>query len=404
MKTSLAMACVHRVRRFFSPCSRKSLSCASVAPGPRSFRFGAAEGKLLAIVIAGLISVGLPLSLAAPLSGARITHIVNDVKTVDTGKPPRPSNVNELVEGGRAVRTGIDSRTELLFSDQTITRLGANSHFSFSDGNRELSFSQGMLLLQVPKGAGGAKIQTAAVTAAITGTTILFEVGLVFTTLTVVEGKCFLSLNADRLHRKTAVNAGQRVSVNNNATTIPAPAKIKISDIVKTSPMFTAGWSAQLDQTEIAAAIAAQLHPQSGEIGILRVKGAALINRKPAQNGDVIHSGDVIETAADQTAIIDLGGRSEIAIAKSTRVRLGGGGTGPVTTYVIFGHIERHGLLNTEDVSADGSDSTPYFSLFGFSNFPAGGNSSPNGGILSVVLPDGRIALYDSLYNFIRFQ
>jgi cyclopropane fatty-acyl-phospholipid synthase-like methyltransferase len=63
----------------------------------------------------------------------------------------------------------------LLFRDQTLTRLGADTFFSFTQGTRDLTLERGTLLLQVPKGRGGARIRTAAVTASITGTTILLE-------------------------------------------------------------------------------------------------------------------------------------------------------------------------------------------------------------------------------------
>ena len=72
-----------------------------------------------------------------------------------------------------AVRTGIESRAELTFTDQTLARLGANTIFSFDKGTRNLELGGGVMLLRVPKDAGGAQINTAAVTAAITGTTVM---------------------------------------------------------------------------------------------------------------------------------------------------------------------------------------------------------------------------------------
>lgn len=229
-------------------------------------------------ILVALVSVAMPASQAAVFSEARITHIVKDVRTVDSGKAPRHASMNELVDGGKAVRTGIDSRTELLFNDQTITRIGANSHFSFNEGTRELSLSKGVILLQVPKGAGGASIQTAAVTAGITGTTILIEAGPKFTKLIVLEGKCFLTPKAGRLHRRVAVTSGQEVIMPDKATEVPAPVDVDLSALVKTSRLLTGAWGAKLEQTRVAAAIAAQLRQHFGEAGI------ALIGtgRKPA--------------------------------------------------------------------------------------------------------------------------
>ena len=117
----------------------------------------------------------LPLAPAAQLKEARVTQIVSDVKLLPQQASPRPAAVNDPVHEGTAVRTGTQSRSELTFTDQTITRLGANTIFSFEQGTRTMDLRDGAILFQVPKGSGGATIRTAAVTAAITGTTGIGE-------------------------------------------------------------------------------------------------------------------------------------------------------------------------------------------------------------------------------------
>jgi hypothetical protein len=112
---------------------------------------------------------------AAPFGEAQITQIIRDVQVLPTQATPRPAAVKENVGNGSAVRTGGESRAELTFRDLTITRLGANTIFSFNEGTRNLELGGGAILLHVPKDSGGAKITTAAVTAAITGTTVLEE-------------------------------------------------------------------------------------------------------------------------------------------------------------------------------------------------------------------------------------
>jgi hypothetical protein len=109
------------------------------------------------------------------LTEARVTRIIREVLLLPEQAAPHPAALQDMVRGGTAIRTGVDSRTELTFPDQTLARLGANTVFSFSGGTRALDLGGGAMLLQVPKGAGGAKILTAAVTAAITGTTVLIE-------------------------------------------------------------------------------------------------------------------------------------------------------------------------------------------------------------------------------------
>src|SRR5438105_15214267 len=115
------------------------------------------------------------LSQAAELRSARVTQIINDVKLLPGRAAARPAVVNESISVGTAVRTGVDSRTELTFSDLTITRLGANTVFSFNGEARQIDLGSGAVLVQVPRNGAEAKIRTAAVTAAITGGTGLFE-------------------------------------------------------------------------------------------------------------------------------------------------------------------------------------------------------------------------------------
>src|SRR5467141_4845348 len=112
---------------------------------------------------------------AAELRAARVTQIINDLKLLPEQAAARAAVVNESISAGTAVRTGVDSRTELTFSDLTITRLGANTVFSFNGEARQIDLGSGAVLVQVPRNGAEAKIRTAAVTAAITGGTALFE-------------------------------------------------------------------------------------------------------------------------------------------------------------------------------------------------------------------------------------
>src|SRR5437763_15250153 len=112
---------------------------------------------------------------AAELKAARVTQIINDVKLLPGQAAARAAIVNESIGIGTAVRTGVDSRTELTFSDLTITRLGANTVFSFNGEARQIDLGSGAVLVQVPRNGAEAKIRTAAVTAAISGGTALFE-------------------------------------------------------------------------------------------------------------------------------------------------------------------------------------------------------------------------------------
>jgi len=213
----------------------------------------------LAALALSLAAMVYPSALrAATLTEAQVTQIINDVRTVDPAKAPRPAKLNETLQGQQAVRTGVESRTELLFNDKTITRLGANTRFSFAEGTRNMALDQGVMLLQVPKGVGGAKIQTAAVTAAITGTTIFMESGSNYTKFVVVEGVAILSARNDPRHRMVTVKAGQEIIMPNTGKNIPPPIYVNLKLLTQSSGLLGKQWHNDIDWSRIYPEIARQ--------------------------------------------------------------------------------------------------------------------------------------------------
>ncbi len=135
-------------------------------------------------------------SIASPLTSAEVTKIINRVSVIEPAKADRPAALRDVIKDDLGLQTGARSRSELLFQDNTLTRLGAETFFSFKTGTRDMTLEKGSMLLQVPKGLGGAKIHTAAVTAAITGTTIMMEYSPgKYLKVLVLEGSLRLSRN-----------------------------------------------------------------------------------------------------------------------------------------------------------------------------------------------------------------
>ena len=106
---------------------------------------------------------------ADELKEAKVTQVIQDVRVLPSNASPRPAAVNDNVHQGTAVQTGVASRSELTFKDQTITRLGAKTTFSVGEGPRTIDLGSGQFLLYAPKKAGGAKVKAGPVTAAISG-------------------------------------------------------------------------------------------------------------------------------------------------------------------------------------------------------------------------------------------
>ena len=186
--------------------------------------------QLLALATLALLASGLN---AASLKEARLTQLANDVQLLDPDAAARPASVNDNVGEKTIVRTGNDSRAELTFSDETIVRLAANSSFSFKDGTRNLNLSDGAALVQVPKKAKHSKIQAPSVSAAITGTTAMFEYHPGVCKFLVLEGTGRL-YRPSHLGDSVLVSPGQMV-IGNPTSALSDPVDFDIDRFVKTS-------------------------------------------------------------------------------------------------------------------------------------------------------------------------
>jgi hypothetical protein len=184
----------------------------------------------LAILLAGSGQAG-------PLTEARVTKIINIVDVVDPTKGTHPASLSEVIKDEIGLRTGSKSRSELMFEDNTLTRIGPETYFSFKSGTRDLTLGQGTLLLQVPKGLGGARIRTAAVTASITGTTVMLDYSpKKYMKFLVLEGSMRLSREGvfgDSL----LLTPGKMVIMPPDAKHIPDPVSVDLAHITKTSSL-----------------------------------------------------------------------------------------------------------------------------------------------------------------------
>ncbi|HLX70728.1 MAG TPA: FecR family protein [Verrucomicrobiae bacterium] len=126
-------------------------------------------------ILLGALFVSGTLSLRAdPLTQSTFTEVVKDVNVVAAAtKAAAPASVSEIVKAPDKVRTGPDSRAELTAPDQTITRIGANTVFSFEPSGRNINLEQGNVLFHSPAGKGGGSIRSGGAAAAVLGTTLI---------------------------------------------------------------------------------------------------------------------------------------------------------------------------------------------------------------------------------------
>ena len=172
---------------------------------------------------------------ADQLQQARVSQVIQDVRVLETHGAPRPAAVNDKVTQGMGVRTGVESRAELTFTDLTLTRLGANTVFSFKQGAREIDLTSGAVLLQIPPDAPAVKVSTSAVTAAITGGTALFAKGPP-TKFMVLEG-IGRFYPTGHPERAATINGGEMMTMTADGR-MTKPEKFDVKLVLKTSRLI----------------------------------------------------------------------------------------------------------------------------------------------------------------------
>ena len=143
---------------------------------------------------------------------ARVTQIVHDVRVLPSKAAARPATLNETVSQGTGVRTGSDSRAELTFGDLSLTRLGANTVFSFDQGARNVNLSSGALLICVPPEAGSVRISAPAVSAAISGGIAMAEAHKdSWIKIIIIEGQGVVTLKSTG--KSLTLHSGQMITL-----------------------------------------------------------------------------------------------------------------------------------------------------------------------------------------------
>jgi len=120
-----------------------------------------------------LFSFGFSFGFAATeFKDAEITTLKNIVEH-DAGQGAAPAKVSEKISENSKVTTAAASMAELTFGDSSITRIGANSVFSFQSKERLVKLDKGTALIHATPGNGGATVDCGGVTAAVSGSTFM---------------------------------------------------------------------------------------------------------------------------------------------------------------------------------------------------------------------------------------
>src|SRR5450631_4306130 len=113
-------------------------------------------------------------SRAADFKQSKVTQVVNDVQIISAAdQAKKNATVDDVFKMPDILRTGAASRAELVAEDDTVTRVGANTIFSFDPASRTIDLQQGSLLFHSPHGKGGGSVHTGSATASVLGSTLI---------------------------------------------------------------------------------------------------------------------------------------------------------------------------------------------------------------------------------------
>ena len=211
--------------------------------------------KLFPIIV--LAAGGQVLAAAIPLAQSTVSQVINDVTITEMAtRAAHPAKINDLFKAPDVLRTGQNSRAELTAPDQTITRVGANTIFSYEAKGRNINLEQGSLLFHSPKGRGGGTIKTGGASATVLGTTLIVSTtpNKAFKVI-VLEGRASVTLPNGL---KRILNAGQMTFVLPGGAQFAPVVNINLQTLVKGSGLVQGFPNPLPAQPRIEAAIAAQ--------------------------------------------------------------------------------------------------------------------------------------------------
>ena len=184
-----------------------------------------------------LITLAL-LSLTGHSSIASVLSFVkNDVYSLkDTNKIT--AILNDKIESDSQVGTGEQSMCEISLDDKSITRIGANSMFSFVRKERLVKCDKGTFLVSKDPETETITVTTGSVTAAISGSTVVLDVKDDATHIAVAETTKGVIVT-DKNGKSMTLQSGEGISATPNGMTSSSPKSVDVKDLISSSPLFT---------------------------------------------------------------------------------------------------------------------------------------------------------------------
>jgi len=170
-------------------------------------------------------------------SASYVSFLKNNVYTVqNTNKVT--ATLNDKIESEAQVGTGEQSMCELSLDDKSITRIGANALFSFVKQERLVKCDKGTFLVSKDPETETITVTTGSVTAAVNGSTVVFDVKDDATHIAVAETSKGVVVT-DKNGESITLQSGEGISATSNGITSSTPKTVDVKDLISSSPLFT---------------------------------------------------------------------------------------------------------------------------------------------------------------------
>ena len=186
-----------------------------------------------------------------------VSFVKNDVHSIqDTNKVA--AALNDKLEPDTQIGTGDKSMCELSFDDKSVTRIGEHSVFSFQEQERLIKCGDGKFLVSKDPDTAPITVTAGGVTAAITGSTVLFDVKGGIAHVAVVETTSGVTVT-DANGKAVTLQSGEGIAAAPGGLTSAGPRPVDVKAMTEASPLFTeAGLAPLANAAAIKGVVGAQ--------------------------------------------------------------------------------------------------------------------------------------------------
>jgi hypothetical protein len=170
-------------------------------------------------------------------SASFVSFLKNNVYRVDNTNKVS-AVLNDKIESNTQVGTGEQSMCELSLDDKSVTRIGANAIFSFTEKERLVKCDKGTFLVSKDPETETITVTTGSVTAAISGSTVVLDVKDDATHIAVAETTTGVVVT-DKNGKSMTLQSGEGISATPNGMTSSTPQSVDVKDLTSSSPLFT---------------------------------------------------------------------------------------------------------------------------------------------------------------------